>query len=176
MIIDEGPEWRGLGSEQRYRRASTRNLVRGRSIDEVVAATLYASCRQCGVPRTLDEIASKSSVDRKSIGRTYRTLVRELGLKLLPQSPRDYIARFCNRLELDMDVQRKAKEILDKVEKDELASGVAPSGVAAATIYIAAILSSKPCTQKEVAEVAGVTEVTIRNRYKRISVAIGMVK
>jgi transcription initiation factor TFIIB len=124
----------------------------------------------------LDEIASKSSVDRKSIGRTYRTLVRELGLKLLPQSPRDYIARFCNRLELDMDVQRKAKEILDKVEKDELASGVAPSGVAAATIYIAAILSARPCTQKEVAEVAGVTEVTIRNRYKRISVAIGMVK
>src|SRR5467141_1269758 len=89
---------------------------------------------------------------------------------------RDYVARFCNRLELDMDVQRKAKEILDKVEKDELASGVAPSGVAAATIYIAAILCNKPCTQKEVAEVAGVTEVTIRNRYKRISVAIGMVK
>src|SRR5881628_856989 len=159
-----------------YRRASTKNLVRGRSIDEVVAATLYASCRQSGVPRTLDEIASKSSVDRKSIGRTYRTLVRELGLKLLPQSPRDYIARFCNRLELDMDVQRKAKEILDKVEKDELASGVAPSGVAAATIYISAILCNKPCTQKEVAEVAGVTEVTIRNRYKRISVAIGMVR
>ncbi len=75
-----------------------------------------------------------------------------------------------------MDVQRKAKEILDKVEKDELASGVAPSGVAAATIYISAILCNKPCTQKEVAEVAGVTEVTIRNRYKRISVAIGMVK
>src|SRR3990172_9255231 len=138
-----------------YRKASMKNLVRGRSIDE---------------------IASKSNVDRKSIGRTYRTLVRELTLKLLPQSPRDYIARFCNRLELDMEVQRKAKEILDKVEKDELASGVAPSGVAAATIYISAILCNKPCTQKEVAEVAGVTEVTIRNRYKRISVAIGMVK
>ena len=102
--------------------------------------------------------------------------MRELGLKLLPQSPRDYIARFCNRLDLDMEVQRKAKEILDKVEKDELASGVAPSGVAAATIYIAAILGNRPCTQKEVAEVAGVTEVTIRNRYKRISVAIGMAK
>src|SRR2546426_1013180 len=170
---DHGPRQRALDL---YRRASTKNLVRGRSIDEVVAATLYASCRQSGVPRTLDEIASKSSVDRKSIGRTYRTLVRELGLKLLPQSPRDYIARFCNRLELDMDVQRKAKEILDKVEKDELASGVAPSGVAAATIYISAILCNKPCTQKEVAEVAGATEATIRNRYKRIPVAIGMVK
>ncbi len=159
-----------------YRKASLKNLVRGRSIDEVVAATLYAACRQCNVPRTLDEIAGKTPVDRKSIGRTYRTLVRELGLKLLPQSPRDYIARFCNRLNLDMDVLRKAKDILDKVEKDELASGVAPSGVAAAVIYISAMLCNKPCTQKEVAEVAGVTEVTIRNRSKRISAAIGLQK
>jgi transcription initiation factor TFIIB len=156
-----------------YRKASTKNLVRGRSIDEVVAATLYAACRQCGVPRTLDEIADKSNVDRKSIGRTYRTLTRELGLKLLPQSPRDYIARFCNKLGLDMEVQRKAKEILEAVEREELASGVAPSGVAAATIYIAAMLCGRPCTQKDVAEVAGVTEVTIRNRYKAISEALG---
>jgi len=157
-----------------YRRAATKNLVRGRSIDEVVAATLYASCRKCQVPRTLDEIASYSGIDRKSIGRTYRTITRELDLRLLPQSPRDYIPRFCNRLKLGMEVQRKAKEILDKVEQRELASGVAPSGVAAATIYIAATLSNTPCTQKEVAEVAGVTEVTIRNRYKRITDALGI--
>ena len=157
-----------------YRKASTKNLVRGRSIDEVVAATLYAACRQCGVPRTLDEIASKSNVDRKSIGRTYRTLVREIGLRLMPQSPRDYVARFCNRLGLDMEVLRKAKDILDKVEEQELATGVAPSGVAAATIYIAAMVCNKRCTQKEVAEVAGVTEVTIRNRYKRITEALGL--
>lgn len=156
-----------------YRKASTKNLVRGRSIDEVVAATLYAACRQCGVPRTLDEIADKSNVDRKSIGRTYRTLTRELGLKLLPQSPGDYIARFCNKLGLDMEVQRQAKDILEAVEREELASGVAPSGVAAATIYIAAMMCGRPCTQKDVAEVAGVTEVTIRNRYKAISEALG---
>lgn len=156
-----------------YRKASTKNLVRGRSIDEVVAATLYAACRQCGVPRTLDEIADKSNVDRKSIGRTYRTLTRELGLKLLPQSPGDYIARFCNKLSLDMEVQRKAKDILEEVEREELASGVAPSGVAAATIYIAAMLCGRPCTQKDVADVAGVTEVTIRNRYKAITESLG---
>src|SRR2546421_521049 len=181
MIIDEGPEWRAFDSEQRESRERAGPPSTSMAHDKGLSTSIglrdkAAHCRQSGVPRTLDEIASKSSVDRKSIGRTYRTLVRELGLKLLPQSPRDYIARFCNRLELDMDVQRKAKEILDKVEKDELASGVAPSGVAAATIYISAILCNKPCTQKEVAEVAGVTEVTIRNRYKRISVAIGMVK
>lgn len=151
-----------------YRKASSKNLVRGRSIDEVVAATLYAACRKCEVPRTLDEMANHATVDRKSIGRTYRTITRELGLKLLPQSPGDYIPRFCNKLNLDMDVQRKSKEILEKVERAELASGVAPSGVAAATIYIASSVCGQPCTQKDVAEVAGVTEVTIRNRYKRI--------
>src|SRR2546426_12527989 len=95
-----------------YRRASTKNLVRGRSIDEVVAATLYASCRQSGVPRTLDEIASRSSVDRKWIGRTYRSLARELGLKLAPQSPRDYLARLCNRLKVDKDAQGHAEQII----------------------------------------------------------------
>jgi transcription initiation factor TFIIB len=159
-----------------YRKASLKSLVRGRSIDEVVAATLYAACRECEVPRTLDEIAQASAIDRKSIGRTYRTLVREVGLKLLPQNPRDYIPRFCNRLGLDMEVQRVAKDILALVEREELASGVAPSGVAAATIYIAATKCNKPVTQKEVAEVAGVTEVTIRNRYKQIAEAMGITK
>src|SRR3989304_3460532 len=111
-----------------YRKASLKSLVRGRSIDEVVAATLYAACRECEVPRTLDEIAQASAIDRKSIGRTYRTLVREVGLKLLPQNPRDYIPRFCNRLGLDMEVLRKAKDILELVDREELAAGGGPPG------------------------------------------------
>ncbi len=157
-----------------YRKASSKNLVRGRSIDEVVAATLYAACRKCQVPRTLDEMANEARVDRKSIGRTYRTIARELSLKLMPQSPGDYIPRFCNRLRLGMDVQRKSMEILEEVEQAELASGVAPSGVAAAVIYIASAICGQPCTQKDVAEVSGVTEVTIRNRYKRIIASLDL--
>ncbi|MGA2916918.1 transcription initiation factor IIB [Methanoregula sp.] len=152
-----------------YRDAVDRNLIRGRSIEGVAAATLYAACRQCSVPRTLDEIAEVSRVSRKEIGRTYRFVSRELGLRLLPTSPMDYVPRFCSGLTLNGEVQSRAVEILRQASERELTSGRGPTGVAAAAIYIASILSGERRTQREVAEVSGVTEVTIRNRYKELA-------
>ncbi len=157
-----------------YRKAIEKNLIRGRSIEGVVAAALYAACRQAGFPRTLDEIAQYSRVDRKEIGRTYRFIARELGLKLMPTSPADYVPRFCAALNLSGEVQRKAIEIIKKAEERELTSGRGPTGVAAAAIYIASILCGERRTQREVAEVAGVTEVTIRNRYKELAERLGI--
>lgn len=152
-----------------YRKTIENNLVRGRSIEAVAAAALYAACRMAGVPRTLDEISQYSRVDRKEIGRTYRFVAKELGLKLMPTSPADYVPRFCAALGLGGEVQKKAVEIIKRAEERELTSGKGPTGVAAAAIYMAAILLGERRTQREVAEVAGVTEVTIRNRYKELS-------
>jgi len=152
-----------------YRDAVDKNLIRGRSIEGVAAAALYAACRQCSVPRTLDEIAEVSRVSRKEIGRTYRFISRELGLKLLPTSPIDYVPRFCSGLTLKGEVQSRAVEILRQAAERELTSGRGPTGVAAAAIYSSSILGGERRTQREVAEVAGVTEVTIRNRYKELA-------
>jgi transcription initiation factor TFIIB len=152
-----------------YRKAVNKNLIRGRSIEGVVAASLYGACRQCNVPRTLDEIASASRVGRKEIGRTYRFMTRELKLKLMPTRPEDYISRFCSELKLTGEVQTRAMDILNEAAKKELTSGRGPTGVAAAAIYIASILCNARRTQREVADVAGVTEVTIRNRYKELT-------
>ncbi|MFQ5909604.1 MAG: transcription initiation factor IIB, partial [Thermoplasmata archaeon] len=102
-----------------YRKAVTKNLIRGRSIEGVVAASLYAACRQCNVPRTLDEIAGSSRVGRKEIGRTYRFMTRQLKLKLMPTRPEDYVSRFCSELRLSGEVQSKAVEILkDAADKE----------------------------------------------------------
>lgn len=152
-----------------YRKAIKQNLIRGRSIEGVVAATLYAATRQCQVPRTLDEIAATSRVGRKEIGRTYRYMMRELKLKLRPISPQEYIERFCSELGSGREVQNKAIELLRRAREKELTSGKGPTGVAAAAIYIATILVGERKTQKDVADVAGVTEVTIRNRYKEMA-------
>jgi len=152
-----------------YRKAVTKNLIRGRSIEGVAAAALYAACRQCSVPRTLDEIGEVSRVSRKEIGRTYRFISRELSLKLMPTSPIDYVPRFCSGLRLKGEVQSKSVEILRQASEKELTSGRGPTGVAAAAIYIASILCGERRTQREVADVAGVTEVTIRNRYKELA-------
>ena len=152
-----------------YRKAVDKNLIRGRSIEGVAAAALYAACRQCSVPRTLDEIEEVSRVSRKEIGRTYRFISRELALKLMPTSPIDYVPRFCSGLNLKGEVQSKSVEILRQASEKELTSGRGPTGVAAAAIYIASILCGERRTQREVADVAGVTEVTIRNRYKELA-------
>jgi len=151
-----------------YRRAVAKNLIRGRSIEGVSAATVYAACRQVGVPRTLDEIAGASKVSRKEIGRFYRLVARELRLKLIPTSPKDYISRFCSELKLSGEVQAKSGELLKLIAEKELASGRGPTGMAAAVLYIASVVCGERRTQREVADVAGVTEVTIRNRYKEI--------
>ncbi|MBO8183733.1 MAG: transcription initiation factor IIB [Archaeoglobus sp.] len=157
-----------------YRKALEKGLIKGRSIEAVAAAALYAACREAKIPRTLDEIAAYSKIERKEVGRTFRYIAKSLGLRLMPTSPSDYIPRFCAALNLDGIVQKKAIEIIRRAEEKELTSGRGPSGVAAAAIYIASIVCGDKRTQKEIATTAGVTEVTVRNRYKELAEKLGM--
>ena len=151
-----------------YRKAARAKLIRGRSIEGVVAATLYAACRRCNVPRTLDEIAEVSRVTKKEVGRTYRFLSRKLNIQLKPTSPADYVPRFISDLHLSGYVESRAIEIINTAISKNLISGRSPTGVAAAAIYIAAFILSERKSQKEIADVTGITEVTIRNRYKEL--------
>ncbi len=149
-----------------YRQVVEKNLVRGRSIKIVSCAVVYIACRKLGIPRTLDEFAKETDYDRKEIGRTYRFLKWELKMKLKPTKPQKYIQKFCNELGLGGDVKRLAEKIINEAEEKELLSGKGPTGLAAAAIYIASIKAGDRRTQIEIAEVADVTEVTVRNRYK----------
>ena len=151
-----------------YTQAVQRGLVRGRSMESVVSGALYAACRRHEVPRTLDELQEASSIDKKEIGRTYRFITRELNISILPSNPADYIARFASSLKLSADAQTKAVEILEQAQDEELTSGRGPTGIAAAALYVAALTHGEKRTQREGADVAGVTEVTIRNRYKEL--------
>jgi len=151
-----------------------RGLVRGRSMESVVAACIYASCRTYNVPRTLDEIANASEIERKEIGRTYRFITRKLSLSVVPSNPKEYIARFASVLHLSPKTQNDALKILGKAESSELTSGRGPAGIAAASLYVAALLNNEKRTQREVADVAGITEVTIRNRYKELLDKLGL--
>jgi len=145
-----------------------RGLIRGRSMESVIAACIYAACRSYNIPRTLDEISAASEVERKEIGRTYRFIIRKIGIKVTPSSPKDYISRFASVLHLSPKTQNEALKILKKAEVTELTSGRGPAGIAAAALYVAALLNDEKKTQREVADVAGITEVTIRNRYKEL--------
>ncbi len=151
-----------------YRRASNANLARGRSIMELAAASVYAACRQSDVPRTLEEVSEHDSLDKRVIGRAYRDMARELHLSLRPQTAEDYLSRFCNRLDLGQEVHRMCLDIAERIRGKRMASGVTPTGIAAAIIYIACLELDVEKTQKSIGSVCGVTEVTLRNRYKEI--------
>ncbi|PIU88591.1 hypothetical protein COS64_03070 [archaeon CG06_land_8_20_14_3_00_37_11] len=151
-----------------YREAAEKGLVRGRSMESVVAGALYAACRRHRFPRTLDEISEAFTLDKKEIGKTYRFICRELGIRILPTFPLDYVYRFASELKLSPKTISKAVEIINKAQDAEIISGKGPMGVAAAALYVATLICNEKKTQREVADVAGVTEVTIRNRYKEL--------
>ena len=157
-----------------YEDAVDKGLVRGRSIESVIAALVYGVARQFETPRTLDEIAESSGLEKREIGRTYRYISRELKIRILPSNPIDFVPRFCSMLNLSDKVQARAIKILDQAKKMDLTSGKGPTGVAAAAIYIACVLLGEKRTQREVASIVNVTEVTIRNRYKELVEKLGL--
>jgi transcription initiation factor TFIIB len=151
-----------------YRRALDDDLLPGRSIEGVATAALYAAARQAGTPRSLDEIAGVSRVDKMELTRTYRYIVRQLGLEVQPADPVSYLPRFTSDLDLSEEAERQARELLESAKSDGVHSGKSPVGLAAAAIYAAALLTNEKVTQSQVSEVTDVSEVTIRNRYKEL--------
>ena len=151
-----------------YRRALDENLLPGRSIEGVSTASVYAAARQAGVPRSLDEITEVSRVEKSEIARTYRYVVRELGLEVKPADPESYVPRFASSLELSEEAEMRARQLLQNAKEQGVHSGKSPVGLAAAAVYAAALLTNEKTTQAAVSEVADISEVTIRNRYHEL--------
>ncbi|SFS02033.1 Transcription initiation factor IIB (TFIIB) [Halomicrobium zhouii] len=151
-----------------YRRALDENLLPGRSIEGVSTASVYAAARQAGVPRSLDEITDVSRVEKSEIARTYRYVVRELGLEVAPADPESYVPRFASSLDMSDEAEHRARQLLQNAKEQGVHSGKSPVGLAAAAVYAAALLTNEKTTQAAVSEVADISEVTIRNRYHEL--------
>ena len=151
-----------------YRRALDDDLLPGRSIEGVATSSLYAAARQAGTPRSLDELANVSRVDKDEIARTYRYVVRELKLEIQPADPGSYVPRFASDLDLSDESERRARQLLKNAKEEGVHSGKSPVGLAAAAVYAASLLTNEKVTQSEVSDVANISEVTIRNRYHEL--------
>ncbi|HKL29003.1 MAG TPA: transcription initiation factor IIB [Natrialbaceae archaeon] len=155
-----------------YRRALSENLLPGRSIEGISTASLYAAVRMENVPRSIDDFASVTRVDEETFKRAYRYIVRELDLEIAPTDPEKYVPRFVSALEVSSETESLAREILETSREANVHSGKSPVGLAAAAIYAAGRLTNEHVTQSEIAEVADVSEVTIRNRYQEMLRAV----
>ena len=151
-----------------YRMAVERGLVRGRSMEFVVVGAIYIASRLFNLPRSLNEVCQLTNNNKRDVGKTYRFIARELGIRMLPSQAGDYIPKFANRLQFSAETQTQAQKILEIAKDSELTSGRGPTGLAAAALYVASLITGEKRTQREIADVVGVTEVTIRNRYKEM--------
>ena len=151
-----------------YRKALDKALVRGRSINAIAAAALYAACRKSGSPKTLREIAEASLVYKKDVARCYRLLLQELDFQMPTADPLTYVSKIAEKNGVSGKTQGVAIAILRDAKQKRFSAGKDPMGMAAAALYIACVQNNEKITQKDIAEAAGVTEVTVRNRYKAL--------
>jgi transcription initiation factor TFIIB len=149
-----------------YRKALDKGLVRGRSINAIAAASLYAACRKSGSPRTLSEIANASLVDKKDVARCYRLLLQEIDFHMPISDPLTFVSRIAEKTGISGKTQGAAIAVLRAARQKRCSAGKDPMGLAAAALYIACLQNTEKHTQKDIADAAGVTEVTVRNRYK----------
>ena len=157
-----------------YRKALTKKLVRGRSIESVVAASVYLACRIHRIPRRLDEVVAETNVSRKQIGYAVRLIVSRVNIDVPLASAKDLIPRLSSDLFLEGRTVQKATEIIKSAEEKFVTTGKDPGGIAGAALYIAGIIEKDRRTQREIANVSRVTEVTIRNRYKELVRVLGI--
>src|SRR3989338_6665659 len=148
-----------------YRKALDKGLVRGRSIPGLIAASLYAACRNTETPRTLTDVANGINIKRKDIARCYRLLLKELDLKMPVTDSIQCVARIASRIGIAEKTKRYAVNVLKQAQENEVSAGKDPMGLAAA-LYLSYVKNEEDKTQRDIAEAANVTEVTIRNRYK----------
>ncbi|CAI9830830.1 MAG: transcription initiation factor IIB [Nitrosopumilus sp.] len=149
-----------------YRKALDKGLVRGRSISALMASALYAACRDTETPRNLKDIEQAANIKRKDIARCYRLLVKELDLRMPVIDSIQCIARIASRIGVAEKTKRHAVRVLKQAQAKEASAGKDPMGLAAAALYLACVKHGEDKTQRDIADAANVTEVTIRNRYK----------
>jgi len=147
-----------------YRKALDKGLVRGRSISALMASALYAACRDTETPRNLKDVEQAANIKRKDIARCYR-LLKELDLKMPVTDSIQCVARIASRIGIAEKTKRYAVNVLKQAQENEVSAGKDPMGLAAA-LYLSCVKNEEDKTQRDIAEAANVTEVTIRNRYK----------
>jgi len=159
-----------------YRKALKEDLIRGRSIDAFVAASLYAACRLQKIPRPLKEVSKVSKRLHSEVAMTYRLIHKELKLRPPVDGPFKFIPSIAAKLSVNQPTEQLAINILKKADEIKALTGKDPRGLAAAALYMACQETKEKRVQRVIAKAAGTTEVTLRNRYRGLKQALDQMK
>ena len=159
-----------------YRKAQERGFVLGRTISSVMAAAVYITCREMEIARTINDITSASNIRWKVLSRTVRQLLLELDYKVPNTNPMNCLVTIANKLNISEKTKRQAMSVMNEVARNEiLSAGKDPMGLAAAVLYLSCIRTTstsgggrKNISLVKISNTAGITDATLRNRFKDI--------
>jgi len=151
-----------------YRTAASEDLIRGRSIEAMAAASVAAACRCAGLPRTFTEVETMAAVSDERVRNAYGVLNRELELPTVPMEPREYVPKLTSELDVSPATRKRAIDLAEQLTSSGVASGCHPMGVAAGCVYQASLEQGERITQADLADMAEVTPVTLRARWKQL--------
>lgn len=155
-------------AKQLYKRVEDEKLLRGKSNDAIIAACICIACRQERVARTFREICALTRVPKKEIGRCCNALKAKLQTSTSVMNSEDLMSRFCSNLQLPNYVQKSGVDLVRRAKELGTLAGKSPISVAAACIYLVSYLFKNPRSTKDIANVAGVSEATIKAAYKSL--------
>jgi transcription initiation factor TFIIB len=155
-----------------YRKCVNKGIVRGRSIESVIAAIIYLISRNHHLPKTLEELEKVSGVKVKDIGRSYRTICRRLAMRMPVVTAADYVPRLASEKGISGETEAKAIEILESARKCGIIAGKVPISIAAAAICLAAHLTGDKQAQK-IRGFTDVPESAIRTRFEELTKELG---
>ena len=155
-------------SAYNYRKALDSRIIKGRSIRALVVASVYASCRELNIPRTLDEIAETANTDSIFAGKCYRLLVRHLKLHLPVIDSNVYLAKIANKAKVSEKTYRRALDMLTAIKENPISHGKDPNALAVAVLYAACLKEDEKVSQAQIAVAGDTSIVTLRKRFQDV--------
>lgn len=151
-----------------YEKAVDKDVVKGRKIEKIAASIVFIVSRNQELPRTMKEFSEASGISERELGKNYRYVAKEMDIDVKTIMPEYFVPRYGSKLGLSGETQAEARKTILEARDQGLTSGRSPDGIAAAALYMAAKANDEKITQREISDIAGVTEVTIRKGTEQL--------
>lgn len=151
-----------------YKKIIEKGLLKGRSMRAISATAIYVGCKQCKIAVTIKDIAHASKISPRKISHSYRSIVKHLDFSMQTTSASNHATELSARLQLSTQTKEVLGKTMEALDCSKGLVGKAPTGIACAAIYLSSLLTGEKKTQREIAEIARITEATIRARCREL--------
>ena len=176
-ITNDLPRIIATTAKSLYRIISETKISRGSNRIGIIAACVYNACKECSVPRTINELSELFNIPSKIMTKGCKKYTEIMRLSKTDISRiqnaksidlDDFIERFSHNLSMeakDIEIILKISELCQELH---LISDNTPPSMAAGCIYLYVKKKGINITKADISDVCKISEVTVNKCYKKI--------